>query len=341
MEQWQLKQIQSQPLEYKIRKTVSVIKDFYERYEGKVYLSKSGFDSEVVYDIIQRYVNLDIKLVSISAAEPKGVNKLNAEHGAEFLRPVHRKKDIVIKYGYPLVSKQQAMALSRYVRTKFEDQRQYRLYGRVVDGKKQSAGTISNKYHELRFAPFFFTEKCCVFTKEAPLVKYSEITGTYPITGERAVESNKRLTEYLKHGCIMDTKNNIKCTPVGFWTDQDMKAYAVMHNMVIPEEYGEIVEVEGELEFTGEQRTGCAMCGFGINYDPERFKRMKETKPLVYQTMMNGGEWKHTDIFREVKMIPGSEPIMSDLAWVPNEKGYGYRFVLEYLNETLGWEIEL
>jgi hypothetical protein len=56
---------------------------------------------------------------------------------------------------------------------------------------------------------------------------------------------------------------------------------------------------------TKAQRTGCALCGFGIKFDPERFVRLQETEPA--------------------KVAYAFKPI--------SQGGLGYKEVCEYTNE--------
>ena len=44
-----------------------------------------------------------------------------------------------------------------------------------------------------------------------------------------------------------------------------------------------------DLEFTGEQRTGCMFCMFGCHLEksPNRFERMKKTHPKQYNYCIN------------------------------------------------------
>ena len=65
MEYWQLKQMQELPLEVKILKTQQRIREWYEKFEGKVYVSFSGGkDSTVLLDLA-RSVYRDIPSVFI------------------------------------------------------------------------------------------------------------------------------------------------------------------------------------------------------------------------------------------------------------------------------------
>lgn len=79
----------------------------------------------------------------------------------------------------------------------------------------------------------------------------------------------------------------------------------------------------------------CEICGFGIMFDTERFVRLKQRKFNLYKEMMQGGKWIRKDLYRWVKFRPNSMPIWSNLYWVPDDKGYGYRFVLNYFYKVM------
>lgn len=363
MNRGELAQLQSMPLEYAVRKSIRTLREADVVFEGMLVRSKSGFDSQIVSKLCE-LAGLDYPAMSISRLEPKGNNALNAkDHDIEFLPVPVEKKAIIRRIGYPMLTKEQSMALSRYMLTEHEYVRQYRLHGKIdpVSGKKLTAGKIANKNHELIYAPFWFTEKCCEYMKKAPLMKYEKKTGRVPITGERAAESKDRRMQYLKHGCIVFDQKKQKVMPIGFWSDQHCKEFALKYNMEYAPEYGDIVEVDGKLQFTGESRTGCDICGFGIEADPERFHRMHEENPNRWAVMMNGGEFivNSRDLWRPVKFwhmikfvtpeqllfnikasdIPGT--VLTNLVWVPNDKGYGYREVINYINEVRGLDIKI
>ena len=60
-------------------------------------------------------------------------------------------------------------------------------------------------------------------------------------------------------------------------------------NVPVPEIYGTIERDEdGQLRTTGAQRTGCSMCGFGIQLEkrPHRFDQLKERNPKEWEYWM-------------------------------------------------------
>ena len=344
----ELKQRQSLPLDCKILKAIKTLENFYDMYDGEVYISTGGVDSTILRWIAKQSLKTqDIECVCVGACEPTGNLKLNHERGDTILKPVILKRNgqniiatkewVIQEYGYPLISKEVAMKLSRYLRTKSDETKNKRLYGYIGrNGKRITAGMIPKKYQELIYAPYEFSEKCCDYTKKKPLKVYEKVTGKHPITGEMACESFDRQNEYLKHGCIMHDKKRPKCTPLGPWLSEDIAKCAKFKNIEISTEYGQvIVDKNNHYIYSGEQRTGCDICGFGIIHDFNRFERLKENKPNIYKRMMSGGKWIRKDIYRWVKFKPGSIPIWSNLYWIPNKEGYGYRFVLNYLYDVL------
>lgn len=69
----------------------------------------------------------------------------------------------------------------------------------------------------------------------------------------------------------------------------------------------------GEYKLTGEQRTGCKLCGFGLVYDPERFTRLYKFEPKIVQFAFTSKE----------------------------NGGLGYRKVCKFLNENCGMKIAI
>lgn len=332
-----LRQRQSLPLECKIKKSIITIENFHEMYDGDVYISRGGVDSLIVQWLASQSIYPNIECVCVASVEPVENIRNNYELGNTLLKSDISKKQVMKEWGYPLISKQVAMSISRYIRTKYDWVKDRRLNGYMGrNGKIIKNGSIPKKYQSLIYAPFELSEKCCDAIKKKPLKKYEKEKDKYPITGEMASESKLRQDEYLKHGCIMHNKKRPKCTPIGFWTSQDVMQCIYENNIEIPSIYGKVVKNEdGTFKFSGEQRTGCEICGFGIMFDTERFERLKNRKPNLYNEMMRGGKWIRKDLYRWVKFRSNSIPVWSNLYWVPDNIGYGYKFVLNYFYEVM------
>ena len=139
--------------------------------------------------------------------------------------------------------------------------------------------------------PVDVTEECCLIIKERPIQKLS-----YPniMTGEMAEESVARESEYLKSGCNkVFPDGSVRSKPMGSMTI-DGVLFGLKHfNIPLCEDYGEVVCENGKYRCSKAQRTGCKLCGFGCQFDTDRFIRLQETEaPTVraaFKPMSEGG----------------------------------------------------
>lgn len=158
-----------------------------------------------------------------------------------------------------------------------------------------------------------FSEKCCNILKKEPIsrLKYPNI-----MTGEQAVESKHRESAWLNTGCNYKFPDgSIRSKPLGS-VSLDTILWSIKYREIpLCSDYGEIEEYmncdKKCYRCTGAQRTGCALCGFGIKFDPERFIRLQETEPA--------------------KVAFAFKPI--------SQGGLGYKEVCEYCNEYCNTKI--
>jgi 3'-phosphoadenosine 5'-phosphosulfate sulfotransferase (PAPS reductase)/FAD synthetase len=260
-----------------------------------IYVAFSGgIDSTVLADITHRlYPDVPLVFCNTGMESEELINFVNSCKNVITIRPKHSYKWTCDNYGYPIISKEVSKNISRYRNTKSDVQKELRLHGGInpTSGKIQKTGVIPKKYHYLINAPFKISDKCCEILKKNPAKKYDKESGRAPMTGEMAVDSNKRTTNYLKHGCNYYGKQH-KSTPIGFWTREDILAYLTVFNVPYCSIYGKIEydPIKKELITTREQHTGCGGCMYGIQYEPEnnnRFTRMKIDDPLRYNMFIN------------------------------------------------------
>lgn len=193
-------------------------------------------------------------------------------------------RKVIEKYGYPLISKEQAQYISEYRTTKSEKLKDIRW-----NGNKWGRGKISKKWRFLVDAPFMVTHKCCNVMKKEPFKRFEKETGLQPIIGTMTIESQNRLSSWKRYGCNAFDSKRPSSRPLSFWTEQDILAYIKKYNLPYASVYGEIVQNEnGKYCTTKCQRTGCMFCMFGIVQDssPNRFQRMKETHPKLWDYCM-------------------------------------------------------
>lgn len=310
MERQELKLLQMLPLEIKIAKTKLRVDEVIRQYGiSGVYASFSGGkDSTVLLDIIRElYPQVQGVYVDTGLEYPEVKKFVKTKENITILRPNVGFKEVLIKYGYPVVSKEQSQYIYDCRNSNSEKLKDIR-----INGNKYGMGKVSKKWLYLIESDFRISDKCCNVMKKAPVKKYEHETGRIPIIGTMASESMQRERIYLKNGCNAFEAKRPKSTPLGFWTEQDILQYIQYNNLEIPSVYGEIVNENGLLKTTKCDRTGCMYCAFGCHRKGDnRFERLSITHPQIYQYCMNGGEYDKYGM------------------WIPNNKGLGLSHVLD------------
>ncbi len=145
--------------------------------------------------------------------------------------------------------------------------------------------------------PFKVSDKCCYYLKEKPCDDWARKNHSVPFLGLMASEGGQRADALEEHGCNYFGKTTIRSCPFAFFFHSDVVHLAVDLGVHIPEIYGKVVISEETNEFddhvystTGEQRTGCSMCGFGIQMEkrPHRFDRLFTRSPEEWDFWMKG-----------------------------------------------------
>jgi 3'-phosphoadenosine 5'-phosphosulfate sulfotransferase (PAPS reductase)/FAD synthetase len=276
IEPWQLKQRQGLPLDIKEGLTANRIRAWYEYWHGKVHISLSGGkDSTVLLHQVRRMYPKVTAVFSDTGLEyPEIRNFVKTIENVDWVKPNMSFKEVIEKYGYPVISKDQAVAISRYRNTKDPVQKYRRLNG-WPRGKK---GMISHKWRFLIDAPFKISEECCTHIKKKPLDGYAKEKGTKPFIGTMAEESHQRKRQFYINGCNAFESKKPKSLPISFWLEKDIWDYIKKYNV----SYSKIYDM-------GESRTGCMFCMFGVHFEKgeNRFQRMAKSHPKQYDYCIN------------------------------------------------------
>jgi len=122
-------------LEQKIDHTVGAIEAFVnycEKHGRKPYVSFSGgLNSTVLLDIARRFVDPNMPGVFCSTGNewPEIVRFVRHTPNVTIIRPQLTPRQVMERYGFPLVSKEQAHIVRQIRTTQSEKLRNYRLYG--------------------------------------------------------------------------------------------------------------------------------------------------------------------------------------------------------------------
>ncbi|MFR7363867.1 MAG: phosphoadenosine phosphosulfate reductase family protein [Terrisporobacter sp.] len=277
-------------MELKVEKTKLRIKEWYEHYNGEVYVSFSGGkDSTVLLDIVRSmYPDIEAVFINTGLEYPEIYKFVKTFKSVTILKPEMNFKQVINTYGYPVISKENSQYIYE-IRHSTKKMRQRRLYG---DSKGRFK--LPNKYHYLIDAPFEISNKCCEVMKKRPVKKFEKETGKVPIIGTMAEESSLRQQSYLQHGCNAFESKRPVSTPLGFWKQQDVLEYIYKNDLKIASVYGEVIEDKNLLDectysTTGCERTGCIYCLYGIQCDttPNRIQRLKKTHTKQYNYCIN------------------------------------------------------
>ena len=287
--------------EEKIIHTRIRIKEFYNYYDGDVAINYSGgIDSTVLLDLV-RNIFPEVKAIFVDTGLefPSLKEQVNKTENVEIYRPKMNFRQVLKKYGYPIISKEVARFLSDLRRKNKNNinTRRLRLTGITQKGEYQRNMQLPQKWldkfiriHDLEnldyeyIAPFKVSHKCCKVMKEKP---FNKIDNNVYI-GIRAEEGYRRYRNYVQHGCNTYGEKP-KSRPLSIWNKQDILKYLVQHNLDYPEVYGEIISTGNKYYLTGEQRTGCVFCGFGIHLEnePNRIQRLEKINPKLYNYVLN------------------------------------------------------
>lgn len=298
-----LKTMQSWSLQRKIQVTQTRIIEWYQHYEGKVYVSFSGGkDSTVLLDLARRvYPNIEAVFMDTGLEYPEIRQFVKTKENVTVLRPKMQFGEVIKKYGYPLISKD----VSKIIYGARHSEKKKQNYFNRLDGLNPdfSESEYKQQYKKWKFlldAPFEVSNRCCYWLKEKPLKNYTAQTGNKPIVATMTDDSNQRKSGWFKTGCNAFDSDRPISKPMSFWTEQDVLTYIKQTDSIYCSVYGDIVASDGECDYentffelklhcTGCQRTGCMFCMFGVHLEkePNRFQRMKITHPKQYDYCIN------------------------------------------------------
>lgn len=281
-----LKELQALPLWRKIQITQARIIEWYNYFNGQVYISFSGGKDSTVLLHIARKIFPDISVVfSNTGLEYPEIQSFAKLQGAQFVYPKMKFTDVIKTYGYPIISKEvsEAIYYARRINSRESTWKQLELLGkRPSENRKNYWESVSmhqpkittenmgssngkNKSHYnkekwlsiARDMPFLVSHYCCTVMKKSPLGIYQREYKQNPILATMAEESRMRKQAWIRHGCNAFDSKKKSSQPMSFWTEQDVLEYIQYYQVDICSVYGDIEQDKnGKLHCTGCQRTG-------------------------------------------------------------------------------------
>lgn len=308
---------QQLPYEAKVAYAEIRAREFYDecgKRELNCHVSVGGLDSITLYMFLKS-IGIHVPGVSVSVLEDKSIQEVHKALGLIRLKPLKSKVEVIREFGFPILSKEIAGKISLLQRPS-EDNATVRHAiitgetGEYGGNRKNTRMKMSQKWLELfggyenesegvdYLKPdFLVSDRCCYYLKEKPCDIWAKENNSVPYLGLMASEGGRRQKSLMINGCNYFGASTIRSAPFAIFNRQDILQLALDLNVPVPSIYGEIKRnSNGELYTTGAQRTGCSMCGFGIQKEltrPHRFDRLYEINPQEWEFWMKNVGFGH------------------------------------------------
>ncbi len=274
-------------------------------------VSVGGLDSIVLLCFVRQILG-GCDGISVSALEDPSIQKVHKDLGVKIIAPDMQFHEILNKFGFPVLSKQLAGKIEhlQIPREKADKRKQYYNHALMTGETGPWGGFVYSDSMKLdddilekfggywkedrpdlncQCAPFKVSAQCCEIMKENPSKRYQKEHNIYPFLGLMQIEGGQRRFSLRKYGCNYVGKDTVRSCPFNYFSRQDLLTLALDIKAPVPEIYGEIVRgSDGKLRTTKAQRTGCNMCGFGIQLEarPHRFDRLRERNEKLWHYLM-------------------------------------------------------
>lgn len=310
---------QNVPYSIKIRMAQDRIRSFIDecdRRDLNCHVSVGGLDSIVLGHLIRSmgYDAERIPFVSASRLEDRSIQAVHKEMQCIVVNPLKSKVNILQEEGFPVLSKRIANKIDTLAHPTEKNKTVRHAIITGECGEQGHFATNSKMKLPMTYLRLFggldaegaalgygkpdfrVSHKCCYYLKEAPCDNWAKEHNSVPFLGLMASEGGQRQEALEENGCNYFGKTTARSCPFAFFFHSDVVHLAVDLGVHIPEIYGQVTISEkkndfGDYEYrtTGEQRTGCSMCGFGIQLEtrPHRFDRLYERNPKEWDFWMN------------------------------------------------------
>lgn len=321
----QFKKNQAAPYPEKISRAGNLAWEFMNKLSNQCFVSVGGLDSIVLY-LFLRKEGINVPAVSVSSLEDKSIQMVHRALGVQALKPLRSKVEVIREFGWPVISKEIAGKID-LLQHPTEDNATVRHAiitgetgaqgGWSTESRMQLAqkwlrlfGGWTNEIEGTDYGhpDFFVSDKCCYYLKEKPCDDYAKETGRFPFMGLMASEGGRREKALMINGYNYYGVSTIRSAPFAtFLRDDllhlamDMNTWYLHHwemfpgidghplDSIVPSIYGEIYfDKYGIRQTSKAQRTGCSMCGFGIQKEkrPHRFDLLYERNPKEWTMWM-------------------------------------------------------
>lgn len=281
------------------------------------HVSVGGLDSITLLSLIRSmgYGPDEVPAVSASQLEDISIQKVHKELGCIIVQPLKSKVRVLQEEGFPVLSKKISNKIATLANPTEKNKTVRHAIITGECGEQGHFATNSKMRLPMTYLKLFggldeegralgysaptnfkVSNTCCYYLKEAPCDNWAKEHNSVPFLGLMACEGGVRQDALEENGCNYWGKTTARSCPFSFFYHSDLVHLAVDLGVHIPEIYGEVKtrpnkDLPDGIEWytTGEQRTGCSMCGFGIQMEtrPHRFDRLYERSKTEWDFWMN------------------------------------------------------
>ena len=285
-------------LDKKVKHAKKRIKEFYDFENGKVFIAFSGgIDSTVLLHLVRSLFPDTVAVFSNTTNEYLEIlDFIKKVPNVITVNPKMTFNETVKKYGFPLVSKKTARAITDLRENRPETYNTRNLYLTGFNQKGVFCPTykLSKKWYPLfEKANFNITNKCCDILKKEPMARFKKESGLKSFVGTQIEEGGYRKDSWLKLGCnVLNGDSSDSSRPLSIFTKKDIWDYVALHKLEYSKIYDDVLNEDGSVKISKELRTGCAYCAFGAHLEKSdlihtnRFQRLALRKPKQYKKMM-------------------------------------------------------
>lgn len=274
------------PLEDKVEFSKSLIREWYNHWDGNVFVAFSGGKDSTVLLHLVRSMYPDVKAIfsNTGLEYPEIMEFAKSHDNVEIVQPRKKFIRVLEEDGFP-VSNKKVAGLIRPLQNPTPRNFSWRrlgITGYVTSKDKFVMGSkIPTKWMPLAFSDVRVTNLCCDYLKKDPMKDWlKENKKMKPIIGMMLGEGDMRDLKMIKRSCNMFSSDKPSSVPLKFWTDKDVYEYA--------EKYGvDICRVYKEQNIN---RTGCTFCGYGADLEPaqdNRFTKLKKSHPKQFNIFVH------------------------------------------------------
>ena len=156
------------PYEGKLMLAKRRIMEWYDYWDGQVYVSFSGgLDSTVLLALVRMTLGSEIPAVFCNTGLEfpeiiQFARSFQAYGAYEEIRPATNFRQVILKEGYPLISKENASKIRKLRHGKLSPR--YRNY--LLNGDERGKfGMLPKKWQKYIYGPYDISEKCCLIMK--------------------------------------------------------------------------------------------------------------------------------------------------------------------------------